>query len=171
MSAMGSILIIDDVYAIRQKLTTFLRQNFPNTRVDTIPNSAANQFLDAHSGIGLILYDPIDNKRHVAVNLFKLLQERAPNVPILLHCGCKHSEFDLLACISAGARGFLVKDSPFPEYLTAISTVMEGRAYLPNDVKIDMVRILRSYKMCTNLASLDVPNSFDRLKRVEYSES
>lgn len=144
---MRSILIIDDEYAIRVGLSSLLHRQFPNIQVHAIPNNDTAQFLQDHSDLGLIISDLPETGFATALPQFESLQAQAPNVPILLHCGCKHSDFNLLACISAGARGFLSKNASLSEYLNAISTVMEGRAYLTNDVKIQMIEGIKAYKM------------------------
>ena len=143
---MRSILIIDDEYAMRVGLSVLLRQQFPSAQVHAIPNNDTAQFLQDHSDLGLIISDLPGIGLATAFPQFESLQAQAPNVPILLHCGCKYSDFDLLACISAGARGFLSKTASLPEYLNAISTVMEGRTYLGKEVKIEMIKLVKAYK-------------------------
>jgi two-component system response regulator NreC len=51
-----------------------------------------------------------------------------------------HSDRRFIAeSLKAGARGYLLKDSPFEEVLNAIRTVREGKLYLSNQIRDSMI--------------------------------
>ncbi len=56
------------------------------------------------------------------------LHERYPQIAVLVLSMHDNPEY-MVQAVKAGARGYLLKDEPAEEILTAISAVMEGRSY------------------------------------------
>ena len=142
---MATILIIHD-QSIPFGLDDNLREQFPAAEVYQVLHARATEFLLRHPDIDLIICDPVGDNPHHAFDQFHAIQALSPNARVLLHCTCIHTAFDLLSCLSTGARGFLHKTASLPEYINAISTVMEGRTYLADDVKADLIKTLRTGK-------------------------
>ncbi|MGE6915521.1 response regulator [Achromobacter kerstersii] len=56
------------------------------------------------------------------------LHERYPQIAVLVLSMHDNPEY-MVQAVKAGARGYLLKDEPAEEIITAISAVMEGRSY------------------------------------------
>ena len=63
------------------------------------------------------------------------LHERYPQIAVLVLTMHDNPEY-MVQAVKAGARGYLLKDEPAEEIVTAISAVMEGRSYFSASVAV-----------------------------------
>lgn len=63
------------------------------------------------------------------------LHERYPQIAVLVLTMHNNPEY-MMQAVKAGARGYLLKDEPAQEIVTAISAVMEGRSYFSASVAV-----------------------------------
>ncbi|CAB3722988.1 MULTISPECIES: response regulator [Achromobacter] len=63
------------------------------------------------------------------------LHERYPQIAVLVLTMHNNPEY-MVQAVKAGARGYLLKDEPAEEIVTAISAVMEGRSYFSASVAL-----------------------------------
>ena len=135
---MNEILIIDEQFALRRGLASIVMEKFPIIHIYQIDNSEAERFLKDHHNVDLIVFDPTATDRKLAFQEFTTLKALSPNSTFLLHSGYRHNEFDLPACLLAGASGFLSKTASLSEYLLAASRLLKGKTYLNKRVRADL---------------------------------
>ena len=125
---MKQILIVDDHAVVRGGLRQFLA----NTNDLEIAAEAATG-TDALAAIpsgnwDLVLLDmslPDIN----GLEVLKRIKRMRPNLPVLIFSMFSEAEFAIPA-LDAGASGYLNKDSPPHQILTAIRTVVDGARYV-----------------------------------------
>ncbi|HAP25284.1 MAG TPA: DNA-binding response regulator [Achromobacter sp.] len=130
------LLLIDDHPLVRDGLRLRL-ETVPQLRVvGEAGNAAAAQaFLaacmaeDPHGGTlpHLVLMD-LNMPGVGGLELTALLHERYPQIAVLVLSMHDNPEY-MVQAVKAGARGYLLKDEPAQEIITAIDAVMAGRSY------------------------------------------
>ncbi|MFJ3460652.1 response regulator [Achromobacter spanius] len=130
------LLLIDDHPLVRDGLRLRL-ETVPKLRVvGEAGNAAAAQaFLaacmaeDPHGGTlpHLVLMD-LNMPGVGGLELTALLHERYPQIAVLVLSMHDNPEY-MVQAVKAGARGYLLKDEPAQEIITAIDAVMAGRSY------------------------------------------
>ncbi len=125
---MASVLIVDDHAVVRGGLRQFL--------ADTDDLEITAEAASGHEAIALaekgdwslVLLDialPDVN----GLEVLKQIKRLRPNLPVLIFSMFSEDEF-AIPSLEAGASGFLNKDSPPNQILTAIRTVVGGARYL-----------------------------------------
>ncbi len=122
-----NIIIIEDQQLVRDSLACLLNgtQKFAVTSaVGTVAEAQA--LLARPHDISLILCD-YNLKQETAI---KLLQEQrfAKDIPIVVLTSVFNA-VKIQPCLSAGARGFLFKESSIEEFVKGIETVLAGGTY------------------------------------------
>ena len=125
---MKRILIVDDHAVVRGGLRQFLA----NTDDLEIAAEAATGF-DALALIpggdwDLVLLD-ISLPDLNGLEVLKRIKRMRPNLPVLIFSMFSEAEF-AIPSLDAGASGYLNKDSPPYQILTAIRTVVDGARYV-----------------------------------------
>ncbi|AVJ27761.1 response regulator [Achromobacter spanius] len=130
------LLLIDDHPLVRDGLRLRL-ETVPQLRVvGEAGNAAAAQaFLaacmaeDPHGSTlpHLVLMD-LNMPGVGGLELTALLHERYPQIAVLVLSMHDNPEY-MVQAVKAGARGYLLKDEPAQEIITAIDAVMAGRSY------------------------------------------
>ncbi|OZI72056.1 response regulator [Bordetella genomosp. 12] len=73
------------------------------------------------------------------LELARLLHERYPQTAVLILSMHDNMEY-MLQAVRAGARGYLLKDEPAEDILTAIEAVMAGRSYFSPRVSMKLAQ-------------------------------
>ena len=82
------------------------------------------------------------------VELTALLHERYPQIAVLVLSMHDNPEY-MLQAVKAGARGYLLKDEPAQEIVTAIGAVMAGRSYFSAAVAVRLSQATAPATMLT----------------------
>ncbi len=122
---MKRLLVVDDVPLFRAGLTSALKE----AGFDVVGEAA-----DAEGAVGLaeslqpdvVLLDVLMPGLS-GLDVVEKITAVAPGASVVLLTGSE-SEEDLLAAIKAGARGYLVKDMPFPQLVDSIEAIAAGGA-------------------------------------------
>ena len=130
------LLLIDDHPLVRDGLRLRL-ETVPQLRVvGEAGNAAAAQAIlaacaaeDPQGGTlpHLVLMD-LNMPGVGGLELTALLHERYPQIAVLVLSMHDNPEY-MVQAVKAGARGYLLKDEPAQEIITAIDAVMAGRSY------------------------------------------
>ncbi|HHC08750.1 MAG TPA: response regulator transcription factor [Actinobacteria bacterium] len=122
---MSRLLVVDDVPLFRAGLVSALREaGFEVVGEADSAEAAVNAAESLQPDVVLldILMPGLSG-----LEVVEKLTAVAPATRVVLLTGSE-SEEDLLAAIKAGARGYLVKDMPFPELVRSIEAILEGGA-------------------------------------------
>ena len=82
------------------------------------------------------------------LELTALLHERYPQIAVLVLSMHDNPEY-MLQAVKAGARGYLLKDEPAQEIVTAIGAVMAGRSYFSAAVAVRLTQATAPATMLT----------------------
>ena len=124
---MNRLLVVDDVPLFRAGLTSALNEaGFTVVGEADTAESAVGQAEALQPDIVLldVLMPGLSG-----LEVVEKIMAVAPEADVVLLTGSE-SEEDLLVALKAGARGYLVKDTPFPDLVASIRSVEGGGAVL-----------------------------------------
>lgn len=122
---MNRFLILDDHDVVREGLKRILN-TFGSVHGEASTPGEALQLLEQQDW-DLVILDPY--LRGTGLEVLKQLKQIRPRVPVLIFS--KHSDMEYARrALSAGAAGFISKDSPVKELVKAIQKVIEGGLYI-----------------------------------------
>ena len=124
---MKRLLVVDDVPLFRAGLTSALREAGYDVvgEAEGADSAVAAAESDQPDVVLLDILMPGLSGLDVVEKILAV----APGTKVVLLTGSE-SEEDLLAALKAGARGYLIKDMPFPRLVEAIDAVESGGAAL-----------------------------------------
>lgn len=138
---MTTVLVADDHPMFREALADALRSIIDD--VDVIESGSMVETIGAvanSSDIDLILLD-LRMPGMNGVKGVRTLRVRRPDIPVAV-ISALSDRFVVRECFEAGAIGYIPKSLSRSAIATAISTILEGGSYAPNegieDVKADM---------------------------------
>lgn len=141
------ILIVDDHPLVRDGLRTRL-EGIPHFSVVAEAGTAEEALEHAASlQIDLALMD-INLKGMSGIELTGRFNERYPEIAVLVLSMHDKSEY-VMKAIQAGARGYVLKDSPAADIITAIDTVMNGGIYYSAGLATQLTRPLSPLLLLT----------------------
>lgn len=121
------ILLVDDHQLVRDGLRSRL-ESIPQFLVAAeagTPEDALNEA--ANKKIDLVLMD-INLKGMTGIELTARFHDQFPDIAVIMLSMHDSAEY-VMQSIQAGARGYVLKDSPATDIVTAINTVMAGGIY------------------------------------------
>jgi two-component system invasion response regulator UvrY len=125
------ILLVDDHPVVRQGIRTVLTDRLKDAVVGEAGDADQALRQMASGNWDLVIAD-ISLPGASGLDLIKELQRLHPSVPALVVSMHPAAQFARRA-LSAGAAGYLTKDSPPEELLTAIEEARRGRRYVGGD--------------------------------------
>ena len=140
------ILITEDHVIVRQGLRLILADRFKNAVFGEARNATEALACVWKEKWDVVLLD-ITMPGRSGLEVLKEIKRLRPRLPVLI-LSMHRDESYVLRALRAGARGYLLKDSPRDDVLSAIRTVAAGRSYLSRQVsqilQEDYVRQLES---------------------------
>ncbi|RNA66298.1 response regulator [Alteribacter keqinensis] len=129
---MPAIMIIDDHAVLRDGLKTIFSMEDDFTVVAEA--ETAKEALEKLTGIipDVIIMD-INLPGENGVDLTKRIKEKYKGIKVLILTMHKHEEY-FMAAIRNGADGYVLKDAPSEEVVTAVRTLMTGEAVIPSSM-------------------------------------
>ncbi len=152
------VLIADDHAVVRTGIKFLLKGLDPKIEVtlaDDFPETLSK--VKQHS-FDLIILD-INIPGGNNIGMMETIRFHNPDVPILIFTSYSESVYGL-AYLQAGANGFLSKDAPEKEFLTALNCIESGKKYFSNSLQETMLNSL------INKGSLDL-NPLSKLSKRE----
>ncbi len=151
------VLIADDHQMVRTALRYLLLDSFPNAEVEDVDNTV-NLFKKAVKEKWDLIISDISFPGQSGLEVLKQLKAHVPRIPVLMLSMYPAEEY-AIRCITAGAAGYLTKDSISSELVSAINQIMSGRKYL----NLEVAEILASsYENKTKM------NAHENLSDREY---
>ena len=126
------VLIIDDHPLVREGLTARLASEPDITVVGEAGDATQALAAIERCAPTLVLMD-IGMKDVNGIELTSMLLERAPTLAVLMLSMYGSVEYAQRS-LQAGARGYVLKDAPSSEILTALRTVANGGTYLSSEM-------------------------------------
>lgn len=126
------ILIVDDHPAVRDALSTWVGKH-PDLEVcgEAADVSAAMQL--ASSSLPDLAVVDISLKKGDGIELIKRFREKLESIRILVWS--THNEsFYAERVLRAGAMGYIQKDQPMDQFMTAIRSILAGKVYLSEEM-------------------------------------
>jgi two-component system NarL family response regulator len=128
---MTRLLVVDDVPLFRAGLTSALR----DAGFDVVGEAegAEEAVAKAESVLPDIVLLDVLMPGLSGLEVVEKLVAVSPDSQVILLTGSE-SEEDLLAAIKAGARGYIIKDMPFPQLVDSISAITRGGAVVSSQM-------------------------------------
>lgn len=125
------ILVVDDHPISLQGIRTVLTERIKDAVVGEAAD-AATALKQVDEGQWDLMITDISMPNMSGLELIKHVRRTRPQLPVLVVSMHPASQFARRA-LSAGAIGYLTKDSEFEEYVTAIDYAREGKRYVSRD--------------------------------------
>jgi DNA-binding NarL/FixJ family response regulator len=132
------ILLVDDHPVARQGIRTVLTDRVKDAVVGEAAD-APSALKQVHAGEWDLVITDISLPGMSGLELIKEVRRFKPELPTLVLSVHPASQFAHRA-LSAGAIGYLTKDSEFEEFVTAIEHARRGRRYVSRDTADLLVR-------------------------------
>ncbi len=133
---MSSVLLIDDHAMFREGLTLALTQADPTLQIHCVASgNEALQLLETETSISTAMMDYYLPDIGGGALLQRLRQLR-PGLRILALSASEDPD-DVRHALASGAHGFIHKSADSKTLFAALSSVMQGRGYLPPTFKLD----------------------------------
>lgn len=128
---MTRLLVVDDVPLFRAGLTSALR----DAGFDVVgeAESAEEAVAKAESLLPELVLLDVLMPGLSGLEVVEKLTAVSPGSQVILLTGSE-SEEDLLSAIKAGARGYIIKDMPFPQLVDSISAITKGGAVVSSQM-------------------------------------
>lgn len=156
------ILLVDDHQLVRDGLRSRL-ESIPHFSVVGEATNADDALNEATSkNIDLVLMD-INLKGMTGIELTSKFHDQFPSIAVIMLSMHDKAEY-LIQSIQAGARGYVLKDAPATDIITAIDTVMTGGIYYSAALNKHLARPVSPSMLLT-------PREKDVLKRIATGKS
>ncbi len=132
------ILLVDDHPIARQGIRTVLTDRVKDAVIGEAAD-APSALKQVHSGEWDLVITDISLPGMSGLELIKEVRRFKPELPTLVLSVHPASQFAHRA-LSAGAIGYLTKDSEFEEFVSAIEHARRGRRYVSQDLENLLVR-------------------------------
>ena len=132
------ILLVDDHPIVRHGIRTLLTDRIRDAFIAEAGDADTALRQIEHADWDVVLLD-ISLPGPSGLDLLKYLRREYPEVPVLVVSMHPASQFARRA-LGAGALGYLTKDSPPEDFVTAIEHARTGRRYVGNDPSRDLLR-------------------------------
>ncbi|MCW5625519.1 MAG: response regulator transcription factor [Burkholderiales bacterium] len=124
------ILLVDDHPLFREGLALMLTQQFSTAAVlEAGDVSTALHLVDTHADLALVLLD-LNLNGTTGSDALLTLRQRAPTLPVVI-VSASESRTDVMACLRAGARGYVPKSEAPTVFRSALRLVLDGGVYIP----------------------------------------
>ena len=153
------IASIDKHPVLRKGLSIFLECQFPDATILEAENYESYLTRHGENLPELFIWGLEEESEPLNENSIKELKKRLPNTALIVYDGeCRYNM--AVACMVAGASGYLLKTDELEELENCINTVLQGRRY----VNEEMLSILLSQSQ--ELINREI--SLSTLSRGEY---
>jgi two-component system, NarL family, invasion response regulator UvrY len=132
------ILLVDDHPIVRHGIRTLLTDRIRDAFIAEAGDAHTALRQIEHADWDVVLLD-ISLPGPNGLDLLKYLRREYPEVPVLVVSMHPASQFARRA-LGAGALGYLTKDSPPEEFVTAIEHARSGRRYIGTEPSRDLLR-------------------------------
>lgn len=159
MQLAQKIIIADDHPLFRAALKQAVTQAVPGVEiVEADSLEAVQAAVDSHSDADLVLLDLHMPGTNGFTGLV-FLRGQNPGIPVVVVSGSEEASV-MKRALDYGASGFIPKSSPLDVIAEAITTILEGEEWLPEEIAEGVVDVTEEdQKFAENLASL-TPQQF-----------
>ena len=123
------VLLVDDQAVTTQVYAASVRKTFAGARVHTAVDLPEALQIAAGHPLDLVLLD-LSLPTCSGIDALYRFRRAFPAVPVLVVSANEDKE-RILACLEAGARGYITKTSAVAGLAAAMTTVMDGGRYVP----------------------------------------
>jgi DNA-binding NarL/FixJ family response regulator len=123
------VLLVDDQAVTTQVYAASVRKTFAGARVHTAVDLPEALQIAAGHPLDLVLLD-LSLPTCSGIDALYRFRRAFPAVPVLVVSANEDKE-RILACLEAGARGYITKTSAVAGLAAAMRTVMDGGRYVP----------------------------------------
>jgi len=123
------VLLVDDQAVTTQVYAASVRKTFGGARVHTAVDLPEALQIAAGHKLDLVLLD-LSLPTCTGIDALYRFRRAFPAVPVLVVSANEEKE-RILACLEAGARGYITKTSALTRLPGAMKTVLDGGRYVP----------------------------------------
>ncbi len=129
---MSNILIVDDHAVVRAGLRQIISGVSGITAVDEA-DDAREALSKIQKNVYSVVVLDISMPGKSGLDVLKEIRDEHPKLPVLMLSMYPEDQYAMRA-LRSGASGYMTKDSPPAELITAIRTVAAGRKYISSDL-------------------------------------
>jgi two-component system invasion response regulator UvrY len=132
------VLIADDHTVVREGLKSIVEEHYGKVTFGDARDGGEALELIWKEEWDLVLLD-IRMPGRDGLEVLREARKERPRMPILILSGSSENEYGVRA-LRDGASGYISKDAPEVEFLTAVAEVLAGRSYVPAEVVQQLAR-------------------------------
>ena len=125
---MPHFLIVDDHSSVREGLKYILQNEFPASTI-ALADSPQEALRAIESEFAILVVLDISLTGRDGLSLIREIKDRSPRSHILVHSMYPEDQFGVRA-MRAGADGYLTKDRPVVELITAVKRLLQGGRWI-----------------------------------------
>src|ERR1700740_1867995 len=127
-----NILIADDHELVRGGLARIITEEFPSAIIHEVPNGVQAEKMSRTKTWSLIIMD-MSMPDKTGLDVLKQLRAEAIKIPVLILSIHPENQY-ALRVLKAGGNGYISKDCPRVDFITAVRTILNGKRYISAEV-------------------------------------
>ena len=127
-----NILIADDHELVRGGLARIITEEFPSAIIHEVPNGVQAEKMSRTKTWSLIIMD-MSMPDKTGLDVLKQLRAEAIKIPVLILSIHPENQY-ALRVLKAGGNGYISKDCPRADFITAVRTILNGKRYISAEV-------------------------------------
>jgi two-component system invasion response regulator UvrY len=127
-----NILIADDHELVRSGLSRIVAEEFPAAKIQEVPNGTGAEKQARTGEFDMIIMD-MSMPDKTGLEVLKQLRSESIKIPILIVSIHPENQY-ALRVLKAGGNGYIAKDCPRAEFISAIKIILSGKKYISQSV-------------------------------------
>ena len=127
-----NILIADDHELVRGGLARIVAEEFPSAAIQEASNGAQAEKMSRTKTWSLLIMD-MSMPDKTGLDVLKQLRAESIKTPVLILSIHPENQY-ALRVLKAGGNGYISKDCPRADFVTAVRTILSGKKYMSADV-------------------------------------
>lgn len=121
-------MVVDDHPMVREGIERLLAAEFPGAAIAT-SSTESDALAFVEDGQPAVVILDLNLPARDGLDVLRNIKDRNPACAVLIHTMYHESHFGVRA-LRAGAAGYLTKDQPVAEFLTAVKRLLGGKRYI-----------------------------------------
>ena len=127
-----NILIADDHELVRGALARIIADEFPDAHIEEVPNGTQAEKMSRTKAWDLLITD-MSMPDKAGLDILKQLRSESIKMPVLILSIHPENQY-ALRVLKAGGNGYISKDCPRAEFVTAVRTILSGKKYISAEI-------------------------------------
>ncbi|MES2515775.1 MAG: response regulator transcription factor [Bacteroidota bacterium] len=127
-----NVLIADDHELVRSGLTRLITEEYTSSIVHEVSDGAQAEKMARSQAWDLIIMD-MSMPEKTGLDVLKQLRAEGIKTPVLIVSIHPENQY-ALRILKAGGNGYVSKDCPRAEFITAVNLIMKGKKYISQNI-------------------------------------